>query len=107
MMILRKEWRDVMLEHIDGSAPISINDGHRMRTLNACVDKGWLRLGSDYRAVLRPKFSYITEKGRVALCRHLAEWAEVLVRQQTQRFDHKFSESADLGLSPGVLEPAE
>lgn len=84
---LRAEVRDLLIEHIDGKVGIngSIKPGcmtekwdrhMRRRLVQFCVNKDWLSF--DHRVY--PKFTTLTEAGKMVLCAALAEWADAIIR---------------------------
>lgn len=66
--------RDVLIDHLD-NRPVPLNTKHpRWETTKFLLRAGLLKYGAGHR------HSLITEAGRLALCRVLGEYAEVLIR---------------------------
>lgn len=83
---MRTTWRKVLIEHIDGPVAIDRTGGPRLVAMAACIKRGWIREGSPYQLRKRPELSYITDKGKMALCHELARWAEELLRHRDAAF---------------------
>jgi hypothetical protein len=85
---MNKPARDILIRHIDGSAvfwpmPHSIRDPiqralypGRLKTRDALIAKGWIVFGGAARLL---HHTYITNAGRLALARALADWADALI----------------------------
>jgi hypothetical protein len=68
--------KNFLIDHIDKDVPIHKDDFRRWRRQLALVRRGYLRFDrSSF-----PTMTKLTEGGRDALCRALAEHADVLVR---------------------------
>lgn len=67
--------REVLVDHIDGSAPFSIKDLVRNQSLKGLINHGLVRW--DQYSV-RPDQTHITPKGREMLALVLAYYADVL-----------------------------
>lgn len=67
--------REVLVDHIDGSAPFSVKDLVRNQSLRGCISHGLIRW--DQYSV-RPDQTHITPKGREMLALVLAYYADVL-----------------------------
>ena len=97
--------RDVLIEHIDGPAPIMAPSGStwgrlpchdqaraaRFRTMKALLERGLLRCDAN----VRPRFTHMTETGRTALAEALADAADALVRAGQLRADAVYARLAD------------
>lgn len=79
--LMSKHKRDLLVSHVDGSAEIPValwgDDRGALRTSTALIAAGLL---SPVPAMPRPRFTRITEDGRMVLALILAEYAEALVR---------------------------
>ena len=88
---MNRVWRSVLIEHIDGPVPIVRQGGPRghprPRAIADCICRGWIREGSPYSKQVRPKFTYLTDTGRMALAQALAAWAEALAAQEVDLTD--------------------
>jgi len=87
-MIINQLMRDVLIEHIDGSASISVEIDRskpHFRTTAALIVRGFIRTDGS----LRPRRTFITAAGRSALARALADWADAIVRSRLRRMDKK------------------
>lgn len=79
--------RDILIEHMDGNAVAYVvpNSGiapgerhraaYRHRSAQGLLAKALIRFDGK----MKPTHTYITEKGREALCAALADWAEAIV----------------------------
>jgi hypothetical protein len=74
--VIDEKMRDLLIEHIDGSAPIRVNDPHRTARVNGAIRAGYLR-SDRYK---HHRSTFITEKGRAALAEALGDWADALAR---------------------------
>lgn len=73
---LTRAMRDVLIEHLDGrEVRLVVGDSHRQKTMASLLDRGMVRPSH-----LRQRHTVITEPGRIALAKALADWAEALVR---------------------------
>lgn len=73
--------REVLMEHVDGSAPVRANDFHRGQTVSCLVRRELLAYhdGPGWQSA-RPTHSFLTAKGREVLIALLADYADVLAR---------------------------
>lgn len=67
--------RDLLIAHIDGPAPYRAKYGYA-QLVNSAVAGGLIRRDG----CQNTKRTYITDKGREALAKMLADWADAIVR---------------------------
>lgn len=82
-VLITPAMRDLLIEHIDGPAPYIISD-RRSRQVRAAVQLGYLSYGRGI-SPKRPRFTYINQRGREALAKALANWADALIRARYNR----------------------
>ena len=80
---LKSNTRDMLIRHIDGAqVPILVPVIRRglppgeWRTLQCLIDRGFIK----FDRVPHPRYTVITDKGRHALAKALADWADALAR---------------------------
>lgn len=103
------QMRDVLLDHVDGSAPYSINHHLRNHSIEALHKRGYV---SFYRCSIhhprevgmgrpaRPRETFITDAGRRALAAVLADAADILVRANAFVEERRVSKVAEKPRSP-------
>jgi hypothetical protein len=76
--------RAVLVEHIDGAVPLDRRDRFHTQTVTTLMTMKLLRDeksgGVDYVCAIRPRATMLTIRGREALAKILAEYAEALVK---------------------------
>jgi hypothetical protein len=78
--VITPEWRDILIEHIDGPAPYETAVPHRGTRVRAMMTAGLLYAPP---CTIRLKRTFITDKGRAALAEALADWADAIVRSRS------------------------
>jgi hypothetical protein len=82
MRSVSRETRDILIEHIDGPCQVIACGDHaacaRLNRVRGLVSHGLLR----WDRPMRPRSSHITDQGRAALAKALADWADALTRTQ-------------------------
>jgi hypothetical protein len=79
--------RDMLIDHLDDKKVRVVEPGNfagldaskaaiRVQTTNALIARGWVRAGPGK----HPRFTIITDAGRAALAKLLAEYADALTR---------------------------
>ena len=75
---LRTNMRDILIEHMDGKQVVirHLGGGGYWQTMNGLIARGLIR----YDRTPHPRYTVITEAGRHALAKALADWADALSR---------------------------
>lgn len=68
--------RDLLIEHVDGEVDVVKSDHHQSIVRNSLMQLGMLR-GTEK---VRPRFTVLTDRGRLALAMVLGQCADSLVR---------------------------
>jgi hypothetical protein len=74
--------RDLLIDHIDGPVGLNVSDCHRYNRVRGAIAQGYLSWTG---GVIRPKGTELTDRGKMALCQALAEWADALIKARDSR----------------------
>lgn len=85
---MKPELRDLLIEHIDGPRLYRISEQPKGNRIRGAVTTGLLRFDH----LQHPKTTMLTERGREALCKALAHWADALVRAAQRGIDLRYPE---------------
>jgi hypothetical protein len=67
--------RDMLVNHIDGTVDVTLNDHNLVQVRGSLLKNGMLKGATPF----RPRVTMLTERGRYALAAVLANYAEALV----------------------------
>lgn len=69
------QMRDLLIEHIDGPQLYRISQNNRINRVRGAITLGYLVPDR----ISYPRNTSLTDKGRAALCKALADWADAIV----------------------------